>query len=230
MVLTVLGKYGPFPAVGGGTSAYLLQSAKTTLALDFGSGAAGRLQRFSALKDLDAIVLSHLHSDHISDLLPLSYYLSMQGRILDVYMPLTDCPQYDVISSMKCYNIMPLFDGRNLRVNDLTLSFTKLTHPMENYGVRICDGNTSFFYSGDTVFDKNITAAANGCENVLLDASLPSDQAKDAPHMSVAEGKFISDCTGARVLLTHVNPLASPYAEAKALGVEVVEELSQYNV
>lgn len=38
MKLTVLGKYGPYPAVGGATSGYLLETGKASFVLDMGSG------------------------------------------------------------------------------------------------------------------------------------------------------------------------------------------------
>src|SRR5699024_1708413 len=36
--------------------------------MDLGNGALGTLQRYVALEDIDAILLSHLHPDHFMDL------------------------------------------------------------------------------------------------------------------------------------------------------------------
>ena len=93
MKFTVLGKYGPYPPESGATSGYLLECAGLKILLDCGSGTAARLQRLTDLEDLDAVVLSHLHQDHMSDLGVLNYAMQMltkkglrRGK-LPVYLP-----------------------------------------------------------------------------------------------------------------------------------------------
>ena len=51
MKLTVLGKYGPYPPVGGATSGYLLQSKNQNVLLDLGAGTLARLQEKVSLKE-----------------------------------------------------------------------------------------------------------------------------------------------------------------------------------
>ena len=87
MKLTVLGKYGPYPAANGATSGYLLQSGNENVLIECGSGVLSRLQRFVALNDLSAIVLSHLHSDHMADMLILRYALQDAPKSLKVFAP-----------------------------------------------------------------------------------------------------------------------------------------------
>ena len=90
MKLTVLGRYGPFPAPGGACSGYLLESGGVTLVMDLGSGALGNLLRRVPGLGLTAVLLSHLHSDHMSDMLVLRYALQqLSARGQPVPMPLT---------------------------------------------------------------------------------------------------------------------------------------------
>lgn len=231
MILTVLGKYGPYAGRGGATSSYLVRGGGANVVLDFGSGALSRLQTYVSLKDLDGIVLSHLHNDHISDLFTLSHYLSNENQSVNLYLPLTECPQYDFLSGFDCFNLIPAFHLREIRIKGLTLQFSAMTHSIESYGVRVSDGATTLFYSGDTTFNDRIVSAANGADTLLLDCALPTAVAKGAPHMSVSEGAFIGRSLGARVLATHVHPKYSCAAEAKSTGnVELVEEMTDYNV
>lgn len=227
MKLTVLGKYGPYPAANGGTGSYLVRSGETAVALDFGSAALGRLQRYIGLEQLDAIVLSHLHLDHIGDLLPLSY--ALKDRKLNLYLPLTDGAQYDLISSFECFNLIPVFHRRELRVKDFSLEFFQMTHPVESYAVKVSDGASALFYSGDTSFNDKLIGYAAGAKLLLLDCCQPSS-AKNVPHMTLAEGAFVGRSAGAKVLATHVSPEAPPYAEAKTLGIEIAEEMTTYSV
>ena len=78
MKLTVLGCNGPYPAAGGACSGYLLEAENTRVLLDCGTGVLAALPARMAPEELDAVVLSHLHYDHMSDMLPLIY--RMQGK------------------------------------------------------------------------------------------------------------------------------------------------------
>ena len=73
MKLTVLGCNGPYPAPGGACSGYLLQEGDTGVLRDCGAGVLAQLEKHMPPQNLTAIVLSHLHYDHMSDMLPLIY-------------------------------------------------------------------------------------------------------------------------------------------------------------
>ena len=70
LTLTVLGCDGSHVGAGGAASGYLVRSwtTGTTVWLDAGPGTFANLQLFCDPASLDAIVLSHEHSDHWSDI------------------------------------------------------------------------------------------------------------------------------------------------------------------
>ena len=80
MKFKVLGKYGPFPPAGGATSGYLLLGKNAKIAFEMGSGVFARLASACAPENLGALVISHLHYDHISDLGVLNYYVESLSR------------------------------------------------------------------------------------------------------------------------------------------------------
>jgi ribonuclease BN (tRNA processing enzyme) len=75
MELTVLGCRSGMPADGQASSGYLLTGGAQTLLLDCGPGVATALSAVAQPTDLTAVVISHLHSDHCYDLLPLGKQL-----------------------------------------------------------------------------------------------------------------------------------------------------------
>lgn len=227
MKLTVLGKYGSYPRTKGGTSSYLLRSAKAAVALDFGSGALSRISAYTDVCDLDGIILSHLHNDHICDLFPLVYLLEAKKTTLNLYLPFTECPQYDFVSSFNCFDLIPIVEGRKIRLGDIEFVFNKMTHPIESYSVRAADGKTVFFYSGDTTFNDRILSCANGAGTLLLDCCALSGS---PAHMTVEQGAFIGRSLSAKVLATHVLPTVFAEHSAKAAGIEIVEEFATYEV
>ena len=67
MKLTVLGCAGSFPGPDSACSAYLIEADGFRLMLDFGTGSLSALQRYAGLRRVDAVLLSHLHCDHMLD-------------------------------------------------------------------------------------------------------------------------------------------------------------------
>ena len=69
LTLTILGCDGSHVSAGGAASGYLVREWETgtTIWLDAGPGTFANLQRFCDPRTVDAIVLSHLHGDHWTD-------------------------------------------------------------------------------------------------------------------------------------------------------------------
>src|SRR3712207_1266137 len=70
MNLTILGASAACPAPGGACSSYLVQHDATNFVLDCGPGSLPNLRRALDYRAVTAVVLSHLHADHILDLVP----------------------------------------------------------------------------------------------------------------------------------------------------------------
>ena len=69
MKLTVLGGSAASPNVGMGCAGVLLQTDRTRLVLDLGPGTLQELRRHTDFRTLDAVIVSHMHVDHVLDLL-----------------------------------------------------------------------------------------------------------------------------------------------------------------
>ena len=85
--LTVLGASGSYPGRGDACSGYLVQGGGVNLLVDLGPGSLANLQRHLDLGAVDAVILSHRHPDHWTDLTGLAvawkYALGRDG--LPVY-------------------------------------------------------------------------------------------------------------------------------------------------
>ncbi|MFN4218165.1 MAG: MBL fold metallo-hydrolase, partial [Candidatus Bipolaricaulia bacterium] len=72
MRLTILGTAGVMPDAQRAQSGYLLEKSDRLVLIDCGSGVFGRLAQLSIdWTQLNTFVLTHLHLDHMSDLLPI---------------------------------------------------------------------------------------------------------------------------------------------------------------
>src|SRR5690348_3456388 len=73
--LTVIGCSAAMPRPGGACSSYLVTYGAVNVLMDCGPDSLAILRGRINPRNLDAIVISHLHADHTLDLVPLAYGL-----------------------------------------------------------------------------------------------------------------------------------------------------------
>ena len=74
MELIILGSGTGIPSLTRGSPAALVTAGDTSVLLDSGSGTLQRLlQAGMTYKDVDDILYSHIHPDHVADLVPLIF-------------------------------------------------------------------------------------------------------------------------------------------------------------
>ena len=130
MKLTVLGNNGPYPAAGGACSGYLLSSDSkhTNVLIECGCGTLANLSRHIAWDALDAVILSHLHFDHMSDMLPMQYALQFHPRAsaLPVYAP--EAPaNVRALLQVSAYALHPMTE---VQIGEIRFSFAPARHPV----------------------------------------------------------------------------------------------------
>ena len=80
MRITVLGKSPAWQDADGACSGYLVEGGGQAVLLDCGPGVFAKLRRHVDYVDVDAVVISHLHADHILDLVPFASGLRYAPR------------------------------------------------------------------------------------------------------------------------------------------------------
>jgi ribonuclease BN (tRNA processing enzyme) len=73
--LTLLGKSAAWPDAGQACSGILYQNEQTSILIDIGNGVLANLQKVIYPSQLDAVIITHFHSDHFFDLISLSHLL-----------------------------------------------------------------------------------------------------------------------------------------------------------
>jgi len=243
MTITILGNNGPFPKAGGACSGYLLSHAGNNVLIDCGNGVLSNLQKFIRFEELDAIILTHLHSDHISDMSVLKYALQIKrkrgltDKLIEVYAPKEPSGEYERLDVKDAFILRNIEEDTVLDIGDMKFTFSKMVHPFPDFAVRVeCCGKV-FVYSGDTSWCESIISFGKGADLMMLDAGLLERDYNDgAVHLTAAQCGAVAMKAGAKkLLLTHIWPeydLNELVAEARRNfpGAEAVELLRQYEI
>lgn len=215
MKLTVLGNYGPYPRAGGACSGYLIEDGSTKIVLDFGNGVLSRLQKFIDIEEIDAIILSHLHSDHMSDMMILRYAVDIKmnrgfmKKGIDVYAPSIPAEDFERIRYKEAINLKPIEAQKKIKIGKLEISFEKMEHCCEDYAISITSSGKKFVYSGDTSPNEALVEFAKDADLFLCEAGLLERDEKSmrVTHLTAKEAGDIAGRAGVkRLLLTHFWP------------------------
>ena len=216
MRLTCLGRYGPYPAPRGRTTSYLLHTDDATMVVDFGSGALSHLLEYVCMDQVDAILLSHLHADHISDMRVLAYMLNplvLSGKRekLKIYLPSSPQREFDEIAGQAAFEAVVVESGKTYSIGGAEVSYQKTIHPVLCYAMRIEQNGSTLAYSADSVFDENLIPFVKNADLLLCDAAFAQENVpQNAPHMTGGEaGRLAKLAEVKKLLLTHINPQTS---------------------
>ena len=248
MRLTVLGCAGSFPGPESACSAYLVEAQGFRLLIDFGSGSLSALQRYAELDGIDAIVLTHLHADHMLDacsyIVVRRYDPAGPRPPLPVYAPLGAAERIAAAYSNEGDSIDDVYTFFRLEpgtfpIGPFTVTVDRVNHPVETYGVRVEQGGRVLAYSSDTAPCESLLRLAQGADLFLCEASY-LDGVPNPPDLHLTGGEAGEAATKAdvgRLLLTHlVSAWGSEASTVEAAcaayagPVEVVRPGSRYDL
>jgi ribonuclease BN (tRNA processing enzyme) len=247
MQLTVIGCSGSFPGPDSPASCYLVEADDAAgrpwrVLLDLGSGALGPLQRVLDPREVDAVLLSHLHPDHCLDLCGLyvarHYHPDAMAateqpgggpdRQLAVYGPSRTLDRlvygYDLDGEADLAAMLKVHQwqhGQPVSVGPFTVTPLRVEHPVEAYGMRIELDGAVLAYTGDTDTCPALFDLARGADLLLAEASFQEgrDAARGIHLTGRRAGELATSAGARRLVLTHLPPWNDPQevlAEARA--------------
>ena len=207
MKLIVLGCYGPYPHIDGACSGYLLQTEHTSILLDLGNGTLRNCLRHTDIERVDAIVLSHLHPDHISDVYVLRYMLEMKGLTKTLYAPQEPQEIFERLTYKNAFEIN-VSDNKTFQINDMKITLCKMHHAIPSYAIKVESEGKIFVYSGDTGYNKKLEDFAQNCDLLLCEAAVSdADIERKEFHMSATQGCILAENAQCKkLILTHFFP------------------------
>lgn len=243
MKLTVLGSSGGFPAAGGATSGYLLEYDGRHILIDCGSGVLANLFRFIRLDQLDAIILTHLHYDHISDMQVMKYAVDLTRKFgvdlpaIPVMAPGTPESIAAGLQSDGDLILGQICHGSEINMYGAQVRFLAMDHPVETYGISIEHEGKKLAITADSIPCTNLQTLLQDADLALMDAgSLERLRKPKMLHLTASECATLARaCQVRQLLLTHLLPLIDPaeiLAEARAHfpAAELARPLVVYDI
>lgn len=219
MNVTVLGAHGTWPSAGGATSGHLIQHEEWSLLVDLGTGCLANLQRHTGLFDVDAVVISHSHPDHVTDL--YTYFLArmfsperpsripliLAPRILDRFSPLLSDDSGDMKVS-EVFEIKVVEPPEDVHLGAFTIRTAPMAHSVPTIGVRVEAGGVALAYTADTGPADQVVDLSRQADLLIAEATWQEDgQARPPIHMTAREAGEVAARAGVgELMLTHIRP------------------------
>jgi ribonuclease BN (tRNA processing enzyme) len=254
MRLTVLGRSPASPNPGEACAGYLVEGGSARVLLDIGPGVVSQLVRQHHPDELDAVIVSHMHADHMLDLVTLRYVYPWRTRPKDerlrVVMPPGSADQLlDLARGVgnarhfeDCFRLSEHDGSGRVAIDGLSLTPVATQHYIPCWGFRAEADGGRLAYTADTAPARGLEDLADSADLLLSEATLRSLDEDAAPpeprgHLLPTEAGEAARAGGAkRLMLTHLPANGDGdwarvlAAEAFGADVEIAEPAQTYDV
>lgn len=231
MELIVLGGSASTPNPNDASAGYLVRGDDTAILIDCGSGVVSKLRTYCDPRTLSGIVISHLHSDHLLDLIALRYGLQYTppgpGAPLPLYLPpggiafLARLGELFALGNEGASDFwtavfapveygVQLERDEPLTIGTFSIQFMPMAHYIPVWAMRIEEAPSGrvLTYSADTGPTAPLAAFAADSDLLLCEATLLRQEGDDPVgwgHLTATEAGSIAAAAGVRhLVLTHL--------------------------
>ncbi len=219
--LIVIGSGTGIPSLRRGAPGLLVISDSTCLLIDSGSGTLGRMLELGVTyQDPDFLLYTHIHPDHVSDLVPIIFatknpdhprekelwciggpgFKSYFEKLRNLYGSWIDPQSYP----LTVIEIPP----EGLTCRDLRILSRPMAHLPESVGYRLefKDGK-SVAVSGDTGYCQDIVNLGFEVDVLVLECSFPDGKEIEGHLTPSLAGRIALESNCKKLLLTHLYPV-----------------------
>ncbi len=211
--LTVLGCDGSYPGPGGAASGYLVRSSDTAVWLDAGPGTFAALQRVIDPGQLDAVVLSHEHPDHWSDVESLAVWTLLapdRSPPVPVYAP-AGLRRRSYFAEHEVFAWHETQTGGSAVIGGLRCRFSCTEHGPTTLAVGVdtvapdgADRAPALAYSADSGPGWSVESFGRGVGTFLCEATYTCEREGFAGHLSGRQaGAMAAAADVGTLVLTH---------------------------
>ncbi|WP_100333913.1 MBL fold metallo-hydrolase [Bacillus alkalisoli] len=212
MKVTVVGFWGGYPGVNSATSGYIFESDDFQLLVDCGSGVLAQLQNYTEPTNLNAVILSHYHHDHVADIGPLQFarliatFLGKGTETLPIYGHGDDKEAFEKLTHKNITKSMDYNPNEILHIGPFSIEFLKTAHPVVCYAMKIKTGDATVVYTADSSYLDSFIPFTKDADLFICECNFYAAQdGKGAGHMNSHDAaKIAKEANVQKLLLTHL--------------------------
>lgn len=212
MNVTPIGIWGGYPNKNEATSSFLIEQDGFRCLIDCGSGVLAAVQNYTALSELDAVIISHYHADHVADIGVLQYaaMVGMQLEEWNVPLPIyghdQDQTEFEKLSYKGVTEGRGVKVGETLQLGPWEVSFCETIHPVYCLALRFSSNGKAVVFTADTEWKEELVGFSEGADLVVAEANLYEKYLGIIKgHMSGKQAGELAQRAGAKqLLLTHL--------------------------
>lgn len=221
MELIVVGSGTGVPSLRRGAPALAVKAAGRLVLLDLGAGTLRQMLRYGLnFSQVDILALTHLHPDHVGDLIPFLFatryalgytrqepfqllaargFQEFHGHLKNAFGEWVEPPQ----GLMDLRELSPESEDE-VRWEGLIIKSAPTNHTYGSLAYRVEAEGVALVYSGDTDESDSLVELAKGADLLVLEAANPF---KVPGHLTPQEaGRLAARAGVPRLLLTHFYP------------------------
>ncbi len=209
------------PDANGANSGYLVRAGEFTLLLDCGSGVFSKLRAVCSPLEVDAVLITHLHADHMLDLIPYAHALGywyrdarVRPRLVappgarELFARLGEALSFDALLE-ETFATEEYDPAAEVEIGPFQVRFAGVPHFIPAWACEIQTGGRRFTFGADSAPNDAIAELARDTDLLMLEATegpepLAAHTAESRGHMSAREAGELGRRAGAkRLVLTH---------------------------
>ncbi|MFZ5452093.1 MAG: MBL fold metallo-hydrolase [Thermodesulfobacteriota bacterium] len=221
MELTVVGSGTGVPSLTRGSPGYGVRAGGRLVFLDLGPGVLRAMLRYGLnFSEIDALCLTHLHPDHVGDLVPFLFatryalgytrqepfhvlvargFREFYGHLQKAFGEWVDPPP----GLMQLQELEPAGTGEVV-LGEVVIKSAPTNHTEGSLAYRVEAEGKALVYSGDTDESDSLVALAKGADLLVLECANPF---KVPGHLTPPEAGRLAARAGApRLVLSHFYP------------------------
>lgn len=212
MKITTIGIWGGYPNKNEATSSFLIEQDGFRCLIDCGSGVLAAVQNYTELRQLDAVLITHYHPDHVADIGVLQHAAMVGMQLKEWETPLPIYAHDRDVDGFETLSYKGVTEGRAVQVDEPVqigpweVSFCETVHPVYCLALKFTSNGKSAVFTADTAWKDELVDFAAGADFIAAESNLYEKYVGIIQgHMSGAQaGKLAEEAGVKKIVLTHL--------------------------